>query len=58
MEPDAKHATCFGTEIKSAHELFIEQNTLGGLYDALLPKLSSGELRIKDVERFAKEINL
>jgi type I restriction enzyme S subunit len=56
MEPDAEHATCFGTEIKSAHELIIEENTLAGLRDTLLPKLISGELRIKDAERFVGEV--
>jgi type I restriction enzyme S subunit len=29
-----------------------ESRTLGALRDALLPKLISGELRVKDTERF------
>jgi len=32
-----------------------ESRTLAALRDALLPKLISGELRVKDAERFLKE---
>jgi type I restriction enzyme S subunit len=32
-----------------------ESHTLGALRDALLPKLISGELRVKDAERFVAE---
>lgn len=35
-----------------------ESRTLAALRDALLPKLISGELRVKDVERFLKERGL
>ena len=33
-----------------------ESRTLAALRDALLPKLISGELRVKDAERFTKEV--
>jgi len=32
-----------------------ESNTLAGIRDTLLPKLISGELRVKEAERFAAE---
>jgi len=32
-----------------------ESRTLAALRDALLPKLISGELRVKDVERFLEK---
>jgi len=35
-----------------------ESRTLAALRDALLPKLISGELRVKDAERFLREIEL
>ena len=35
-----------------------ESLTLAALRDALLPKLISGELRVKDAERFLKERGL
>jgi len=35
-----------------------ESETLAALRDALLPKLISGELRVKDAERFLKERGL
>jgi type I restriction enzyme S subunit len=35
-----------------------ESRTLAALRDALLPKLNSGELRVKDAERFLKEHRL
>ena len=35
-----------------------ESRTLAALRDALLPKLISGELRVKDTERFLKERGL
>lgn len=36
----------------------IESRTLAALRDALLPKLISGKLRVKDAERFLKERGL
>jgi len=36
----------------------LESETLAALRDALLPKLISGELRVKDAERFLKERGL
>jgi type I restriction enzyme S subunit len=36
----------------------LESSTLAALRDALLPKLISGEIRVKDVERFLKERGL
>jgi type I restriction enzyme S subunit len=35
-----------------------ESRTLAALRDALLPKLISGEIRVKDAERFLKERGL
>jgi hypothetical protein len=35
-----------------------ESRTLAALQDALLPKLISGEIRVKDAERFLKERGL
>jgi len=35
-----------------------ESRTLAALRDTLLPKLISGELRVKDAERFLKERGL
>lgn len=35
-----------------------ESRTLAALRDALLPKLISGKLRVKDAERFLKERGL
>jgi type I restriction enzyme S subunit len=32
-----------------------ESRTLAALRDALLPKLISGEIRVRDAERFLKE---
>jgi type I restriction enzyme S subunit len=34
-----------------------ESRTLAALRDALLPKLISGELRVKDAERFVADIS-
>jgi len=34
------------------------ESTLAALRDALLPKLISGEIRVKDAERFLKERGL
>jgi type I restriction enzyme S subunit len=36
-------------------EIVLESRTLAALRDALLPKLISGEIRVKDAERFLKE---
>jgi hypothetical protein len=35
-----------------------ESRTLAALRDALLPKLISGEIRVRDAERFLKERSL
>jgi type I restriction enzyme S subunit len=35
-----------------------ESRTLAALRDALLPKLISGEIRVKDAERFLEERGL
>ncbi|HHT9144023.1 MAG TPA: restriction endonuclease subunit S [Candidatus Wujingus californicus] len=32
-----------------------ESHTLAAIRDALLPKLLSGEIRVKDVERYVEE---
>jgi type I restriction enzyme S subunit len=37
-------------------EAFLESKTLSNLRDTLLPKLISGELRIKDAERFVGNV--
>lgn len=34
----------------------IQSENLAAIRDTLLPKLLSGEIRIKDVERFVKEV--
>jgi type I restriction enzyme S subunit len=39
-------------------EIVAESRTLAALRDALLPKLISGEIRVKDAERFLKERGL
>ena len=39
-------------------DLMAQSRTLAALRDALLPKLISGELRVKDAERFLKERGL
>ena len=48
--------------MSGASELFValsgESVTLAALRDALLPKLISGELRVKDAERFLEEREL
>jgi type I restriction enzyme S subunit len=36
----------------------VESRTLGSLRDVLLPKLISGELRVKDAERFASAVSV
>jgi type I restriction enzyme S subunit len=38
------------------HHNACESHTLAALRDALLPKLISGELRVKDAERVGKEV--
>jgi len=40
------------------HKCNQESRTLAGLRDALLPKLISGEIRVKDAERFLKQRGL
>lgn len=37
---------------------FFESNTLASLRDTLLPKLISGDLRVPDAEKFAREAGL
>ena len=44
--------------IESTWRRAVEARTLAALRDALLPKLISGELRVKDAERFLKERGL
>jgi type I restriction enzyme S subunit len=39
-------------------EIVLESRTLAALRDALLPKLISGEIRVKDAECFLKERGL
>ncbi|HOZ22764.1 MAG TPA: restriction endonuclease subunit S, partial [bacterium] len=50
------------TYLSSSFEMFwkreIESRTLASLRDTLLPKLISGQIRIKDAERFLKERGL
>jgi type I restriction enzyme S subunit len=40
------------------HGVEAESRTLAAQRDALLPKLISGELRVKDAEKFLKERGL
>jgi type I restriction enzyme S subunit len=48
----------FAPFIESTWRGAVEARTLAALRDALLPKLISGELRVKDAERFLKERGL
>ncbi|GAB4248202.1 restriction endonuclease subunit S [Deferrisoma sp.] len=60
ISPTEQVANCFGTFVRP---LFVrvnaaarESGTLSSLRDTLLPKLISGELRVKDAERFLREV--
>jgi hypothetical protein len=47
----------FATSVERRREEMIsESRTLAALRDTLLPKLISGELRVKDAERFVAEV--
>ncbi len=37
-------------------ETIIEQVTIAAIHDAILPKLLSGEIRVKDAERFMEKV--
>jgi len=50
-----KMVSGFQTAIKVKDE---ESSTLAAIRDALLPKLISGEIRLKDAERFLEERGL
>lgn len=58
--PDDNSIMSFTNSINPVMEKWIinikQSRTLAALRDALLPKLISGELRVKDAERFLKEI--
>ncbi|WP_337869705.1 restriction endonuclease subunit S [Meiothermus sp.] len=60
--PSEPIARAFGLAVgpmfARAREAAAESRTLAALRDALLPKLISGELRVKDAERFLKERGL
>lgn len=51
----AKTASCFRESIAAISK---DSESLAQLRDTLLPKLISGELRIKDAEAFLKELDL
>ena len=55
-------AQFFHRHVEAAYQyqvlLIAESRALAGLRDALLPKLISGEMRVKDAERFLKERGL
>jgi type I restriction enzyme S subunit len=48
----------FAPFIESTWRRAVESRTLGALRDALLPKLISGELRVKDAERFVAGLSI
>lgn len=50
LEAFDEHASVFSSRVRQSTE---ESRTLAALRDALLPKLVSGEIRVKDAERFA-----
>jgi type I restriction enzyme S subunit len=54
--PSAAVLECFESLVKSLdarlYSLGMASRTLAALRDALLPKLISGELRVKDAEKF------
>ncbi|MBX6765111.1 MAG: restriction endonuclease subunit S [Rubrobacteraceae bacterium] len=60
--PPQSLVTAFDSLASSAEQrreaMVLESHTLAALRDALLPKLISGELRVKDAERFLKERGL
>jgi type I restriction enzyme S subunit len=60
VEPPQKLAEQFGSLVRPlfarANAAVRESRTLATLRDALLPKLISGELRVKEVTRHIKEI--
>lgn len=60
--PPAAIMQAFDCQIRPFYERIVvnerESRTLAALRDALLPKLVSGELRVKDAERFLKERGL
>jgi len=45
----------FSIELRR-EECVVESRTLAALRDTLLPKLISGELRVKDAERFIRRV--
>ncbi|GBD27862.1 hypothetical protein HRbin30_03219 [bacterium HR30] len=45
-------------ELSQRLDLMVQSRTLAALRDALLPKLISGELRVKDAERFLERVAL
>lgn len=60
VSPSQPVAELFGTVIRPlfarAAAAADEFNTLATIRDALLPKLMSGELRVKDADRYVKEV--
>jgi type I restriction enzyme S subunit len=62
LAPTAELRRAYHSHVASIFERILanlrETNTLAALRDALLPKLVSGELRVKDAERFLKERGL
>jgi len=48
--------TCVGPILKRIRSALFESRTLAALRDALLPKLISGELRVKDAKRFVGRV--
>jgi type I restriction enzyme S subunit len=59
-EPPREVGPAFGTLVRpffsKARVAVLENRTLTSLRDSLLPKLISGELRIKDAERIAAKV--
>jgi type I restriction enzyme S subunit len=45
-----------GPTLERIRSTLLGTRTLAALRDALLPKLISGELRVKDAERFVSEV--
>lgn len=62
VTPPAQAMLAFEKLARPLHERIVEcareSRTLAALRDALLPRLISGELRLKDAERFLKEQEL
>jgi hypothetical protein len=48
----SKLGSCFSPIVEGIWKRAVESRTLAALRDTLLPKLISGELRVKDAERF------